>query len=134
MAYITLRVKLEIGACGDPRPAEKKVIRPYAADDFPHFFEDADATVTVLSARRTFWEKAHRLARRGQSSGRLGGPQYFSRHYHDLAMLLDSDEGKAAVADLELLTAVEKHKATFFRSGWANYGTARPGTLRLKRG
>jgi hypothetical protein len=47
------------------------------------------------------------------------------RHYHDLATLLDSDEGKAAVADLELQAAVAKHKA-LFSSGWANYGTARP--------
>lgn len=33
--------------------------------------------------------------------------------------------------DLELLATVAKHKATFFRSGWANYDTARPGSLRL---
>lgn len=46
-------------------------------------------------------------------------------------MMLDSLEGKAAAADLELLATVAKHKATFFRSGWANYDTARPGTLRL---
>ena len=46
-------------------------------------------------------------------------------------MLLDSDEGKAAATDLELLATVAKHKATFFRSGWAEYDAARPGTLRL---
>ncbi|WP_281060374.1 MULTISPECIES: hypothetical protein [unclassified Mesorhizobium] len=46
-------------------------------------------------------------------------------------MMLDSDEGKAAVADLELLATVAKHKATFFRSGWANYDMTHPGTLRL---
>lgn len=46
-------------------------------------------------------------------------------------MLLDSEEGRAAVADLDLLATVAKHKATFFRSGWANYDTAHPGSLRL---
>jgi hypothetical protein len=46
-------------------------------------------------------------------------------------MLLESNEGKSAAADLELLATVAKHKATFFRSGWASYETARPGTLRL---
>ncbi|NRP76012.1 hypothetical protein ILFOPFJJ_06936 [Ensifer psoraleae] len=46
-------------------------------------------------------------------------------------MLLATDEGKAAAADFELLSQVAKHKATFFRSGWASYDTARPGTLRL---
>lgn len=46
-------------------------------------------------------------------------------------MLLDSDEGKVAAPDLELLATVAKHKAIFFRSGWASYDRARPGTLRL---
>ncbi|MQX06849.1 nucleotidyl transferase AbiEii/AbiGii toxin family protein, partial [Sinorhizobium fredii] len=35
MDYITPRVKLELGARGDPWPTEKRVIRPYAADDYP---------------------------------------------------------------------------------------------------
>ena len=131
MAYITPRVKLEFGARGDPWPAEKKVIRPYTADDFPNFFEDPDTTVTVLSARRTFWEKATALHAEANRPAESATPQYFSRHYYDLAMLLDSDEGKAAAADLELLGTVAKHKTTFFRSGWANYDAARPGSLRL---
>jgi len=46
-------------------------------------------------------------------------------------MLLDTDEGQAAVADLDLLAQVAQHKAIFFRSGWASYETARPSTLRL---
>nr|WP_277996214.1 hypothetical protein [Methylobacterium sp. Leaf465] len=29
------------------------------------------------------------------------------------------------------MATVAKQKATFFRSGWASYDTARPGTLRL---
>lgn len=131
MAYITPRVKLELGARGDPWPAEHKNIRPYAADDFPDFFRDPDTTVTVLSARRTFWEKATALHAEAHRPAESATPQYFSRHYYDLAMLLDSDEGRAAAADLELLATVAKHKAVFFRSGWASYDTARPGTLRL---
>jgi hypothetical protein len=131
MAYITPRVMLELGARGDPWPAEEKVIRSYAAQDFPDFFEDPDTTVTVLSARRTFWEKATALHAEAHRPADSATPQYFSRHYYDLAMLLDSDEGKTAAADLELLATVAQHKATFFRSGWANYDAARPGTLRL---
>ena len=131
MAYITPRVKLELGARGDPWPTEEKVIRPYAADDYPDFFEDPDTSVTVLSARRTFWEKATALHAETHRPAKSPTPQYFSRHYYDLAMLLDTNEGQAAAADLELLAQVAKHKATFFRSGWASYDTARPGTLRL---
>jgi hypothetical protein len=131
MAYITPRVKLELGARGDPWPAEEKVIRPYAADDYPDFFADPDTSVTVLSARRTFWEKATALHAEAHRPAASPTPQYFSRHYYDLAMLLDTDEGRAAAADFELLEQVAKHKTTFFRSGWASYKTARPGTLRL---
>ncbi|TFE92851.1 hypothetical protein B5M44_25765, partial [Shinella sumterensis] len=61
MAYITPRVKLELGARGDPWPTEQKIIHPYAAEDFPDFFKDPECTVTVLSAQRTFWEKATAL-------------------------------------------------------------------------
>ncbi len=131
MAYITPRVKLEFGARGDPWPTEEKIVRPYAADDYPDFFETPDTRVTVLSARRTFWEKATALHAEAHRPATSPTPQYFSRHYYDLAMLLDTAEGQAAVGDVDLLAQVAKHKDTFFRSGWANYGTARPGTLRL---
>lgn len=131
MPYITPRVKLELGARGDPWPTETKTIRPYAADDFPRFFGDPDVSVIVLSARRTFWEKATALHAEAHRPGDSPTPRYFSRHYYDLAMLLDTEEGKAAVGDLDLLETVAKHKAIFFRSGWANYESARPGSLRL---
>jgi hypothetical protein len=131
MAYITPRVKLELGARGDPWPTEAKVIRPYAADDYPSFFEAPNCTVTVLSARRTFWEKATALHAEAHRPAESPTPQYFSRHYYDVAMLLDTEEGKAAATDFELLAQVAKHKTVFFRSGWASYDTARPGALRL---
>ena len=131
MTYITPRVKLEFGARGDPWPTEQRTIRPYAADEFSDFFEDPDCTVTVLSARRTFWEKATALHAEAHRPAEAPTPQYFSRHYYDIAMLLDTEEGKAAAADFVLLEQVARHKAVFFRSSWASYDTARPGTFRL---
>ncbi|WP_244480129.1 nucleotidyl transferase AbiEii/AbiGii toxin family protein [Methylobacterium sp. Leaf465] len=89
MAYITPRVKLELGARGDPWPTEEKVIRCYAAEDYPDFFEDPDAAVTVLAAQRTFWEKATALHAEAHRPAESATPQYFSRHYYDLAMLLE---------------------------------------------
>lgn len=131
MAYITPRVKLELGARGDPWPTEEKIIRPYAAEDFPDFFEEPDTNVIVLSARRTFWEKATALHAEAHRPRESPTPRYFSRHYYDVAMLLDTEDGKAASTDFELLELVAKHKSVFFRSGWASYETARPGTLQL---
>lgn len=131
MSYITPRVKLELGARGDPWPTEERVIRPYAADDFPAFFEDPDTTVTVLSAQRTFWEKVTALHAEAHRPDGSPTPQYFSRHFYDIAMLLETDEGKAAAQDFDLLAQVARHKSIFFRSAWASYDTAKPGSLRL---
>jgi hypothetical protein len=131
MAYITPRVRLEFGARGDPWPTEVRVVRPYAAEDYPDFFKDSDVAVTVLAAQRTFWEKATALHAEAHRPADSATPPYFSRHYYDVAMLLDTAEGNAAASDFGLLATVAKHKATFFRSGWANYDTARPGRLRL---
>jgi hypothetical protein len=48
-----------------------------------------------------------------------------------LALLADTSHGEKALSELELLETVVPHKARFFPSGWANYDTARAGTLRL---
>jgi hypothetical protein len=131
MAYITPRVRLEFGARGDPWPADMRVIRAYAAEDYPDFFQDSGVAVTVLAMQRTFWEKATALHAEAHRPSGSATPPNFSRHYYDLVMLLETAEGKAASCDFDLLATVSKHKATFFRSGWANYDTARPSTLRL---
>ncbi len=64
IGYITPRVKLEMGARGDPWPTEEKTIHPYSAEDFPDFFDAPDVSVTVLSARRTFWKRPRRSMRK----------------------------------------------------------------------
>jgi len=48
------------------------------------------------AGRRTFWEKATALHAEAHRPSASAPPAYFSRHYYDLAMLLDPDEGKAA--------------------------------------
>jgi Nucleotidyl transferase AbiEii toxin, Type IV TA system len=130
-AYISRRVKLEFGARGDLWPTEKREITSYAAEEFPDFFEAPSCSVDVLSLRRTFWEKATALHAEHHRDLQSATPQYFSRHYYDLAMLADTDEGKEAAKDAVLLKQVADHKSVFFRSAWASYDTARAGTLRL---
>jgi hypothetical protein len=130
-AYISRRVKLEFGARDDPWPTEKRKIESYAAQDFPKLFEEPACTVDVLSLRRTFWEKATALHAEHHRDLESATPQYFSRHYYELATLADTDEGKEAMKDADLLKQVADHKSVFFRSAWASYDTARAGTLRL---
>jgi hypothetical protein len=131
LSYLSRRVKLELGARGDAWPMEQREIRPYAAEEFPHFFESPTCTVDVLALRRTFWEKAAILHAEHHRPAETATPRYLSRHYYDLAMLADREDGKAATQDADLLIQVANHKSLYFRSAWAKYETARRGTLRL---
>lgn len=49
-------------------------------------------------------------------------------------MLLETEEGAVASEDFDLLAQAAHHKAIFFRSAWASYDLAKPGTLRLLPG
>ena len=131
IAYVNPVVRLELGARGDPWPAERRTIRSYAADERPEVFEAPDCEINTLAVERTFWEKATILhAEHYRPEGKATGER-MSRHYYDLAMLARSDHAKAALGRIDLLDVVAKHKTLFFRSGWSRYDEARPGTLRL---
>jgi Nucleotidyl transferase AbiEii toxin, Type IV TA system len=131
IGYITPQVKLECGARGDPWPMEKRVIQSYAAEEYPDFFELPTVEVDVLSLGRTFWEKATLLHAEYHRPTGSPAPKYRSQHYSDVATVADHKDAPAAIKDTALLRSVVEHKSIFFRSGWASYETACPGTLHL---
>lgn len=133
--YLMPVVRLEFGARGEQWPAAMHVVTPFAAQVFPDQFTSQltsqQAPVRVLSAERTFWEKAtilHAWAHRGSLPT---GVERGSRHYYDLAMLSQSPLRQRALDEIDLLTEVALHKERFYPAAWANYAAARPGTLRL---
>jgi hypothetical protein len=129
--YINPIVRLELGARGDAWPTERHSIQPYAAEEIPKLFEVPATDVTVLAAERTFWEKATLLHAEYHRPAEKATTAPLSRHYYDLALLADTPYGERALRDVKLLERVVKHKALFFASKWAQYETARVGTLRL---
>jgi hypothetical protein len=130
LMYVNPVVRLELGARGDPWPAERRTIIPYAAEEFPAVFNAPSCDVVVLGAERTFWEKATLLH---SEYHRPAGPvkERLSRHCYDLALLADTEAGQRALKDIEMLEKVTRHKEAFFYSSWSHYETAKPGTLRL---
>jgi hypothetical protein len=131
-SYLKPTVKIEMGARSDHWPTEDKRVRSYLQESFPIELPDAGcATVNVLSAERTFWEKATILHAECHRSLTQPAPDRNSRHYYDLARIAESPDGRKAVRRLDLLEAVVEHKKVFFRSGWANYEAAKPGSFRL---
>jgi predicted nucleotidyltransferase component of viral defense system len=127
--YIRRSVKIEMGARADHWPSESKPITPYVAEQFPEGFQEPACLVKVLSAERTFWEKATILHAEYHRPAEKASPDRLSRHYYDFDALIQSGIDKTA--SLNLLSRVSEHKGVFFRSGWAKYSDASPGTLRI---
>jgi hypothetical protein len=131
VAYIAPRVTLELGTHADFIPHGQFTIRAFAAAEFPKLFERAEAPVTSLLAKRTFWEKATILHAEFHRPPAKTLPGRYSRHYYDVAMMAARPVKQEAFEDLDLLAAVVKHKQTFYASAWAQYPLAVPGTFKL---
>jgi hypothetical protein len=129
--YVSPVVRLEMGARSDHWPAEDVTIISYAAAQFPAQFSDPRSAVRVLAAERTFWEKATILHAwyHARPDKPLRGRQ--SRHYYDLATLVEAGIGARALERLDLLATVAAHKDVFFADAAARYDEAKPGSLRL---
>jgi len=125
------QVKLEFGSLYDQRPNGTHTIKSLTAEVFPTLFREASCPVVALEAERTFWEKATVLHAEYHRPADKQLPVGMSRHYSDLAALSRHAAGQRAVVDLELLARVRAHKQTYFRSGWAHYETAVPGSFHL---
>jgi len=129
--YLRPEVRLEIGPLASWLPYEERIIRSYAAEAFPHVFERTECPVRVITAERTFWEKATILHHEAHRPSGNPQPPRYSRHYYDVAKMAESPVKDAALADVALLANVVEFKERFYPRGWARYDLAKPGTFRL---
>ncbi len=129
--YTSPEVQIEIGVRAQHDPAETKTVLPYIAEKFPQIFNQPHTEMKVLSARRTFWEKATIF--HAELSKPVDQPirKRYARHAYDLHQLLHSDIGKEALKDLDLLKRVSIHKATFHASAHVDYNQAYTGALKV---
>lgn len=123
--YIKPLVKIELGARSDHWPVGMQKISPYIAEVLPEALKNMDAEIRVLNIERTFWEKATILHKYAHY------PERQSRHYFDFYCLLNSDGKVKALSKIDLLDKVAAHKTLYFKSAWANYNSAKQGTLKL---
>ncbi|WP_342663048.1 nucleotidyl transferase AbiEii/AbiGii toxin family protein [Salipiger mucosus] len=110
--YVRPEVKLEFGARATGEPNETL---PLACDAAPHVDGVIFPTASprVMTAQRTFWEKAT-AAHVYCLQGRLRGDR-FARHWYDLTQLAGAGYADKAMKDRALGAAVAAHKAMFFR-------------------
>lgn len=131
LSAVQPQIRLEIGPMAAWIPNAPQSIRPYAAEKFPELFSKQETSVNTIAVERTFWEKAtilHQEAHRGEEKGL---PPRYSRHYYDMYRLSRSSVCRKALNRLDLLQDVAKFKMRFYRSPWAKYEEAEPGTLKL---
>jgi hypothetical protein len=129
--YIQQSVKIEMGARSEHWPVSEHKIQSYVKEALKDKVTEAAVYVRVLDAERTFWEKATILHQYAHLPDDKSLPPSISRHFYDFFRLLISPIKDKALLDLSLLERVAIHKSIYFASGWANYGTASKGTLKL---
>jgi hypothetical protein len=129
--YIRPVVKIELGARSDHWPVSMQKITPFVAEILPAPLNQMDAEIRVLNIERTFWEKATILHKYAHYPESKTVPERQSRHFFDFYCLLNSDGKAKALANVELLEKVAAHKNIYFKAAWANYSTAKKGSLKL---
>ena len=129
--YIHPLVKIEIGARSEHWPVSKHIIQSYTKEALREKIYESQTRIRVLNAERTFWEKATILHQYAHLPEDKILPSRISRHFYDFFRLLNSPIKKKALEEAALLERVANHKSIYFASGWASYGTARQGTLKL---
>lgn len=129
--YVRPVVKIELGARSDDWPHEEKTIQPYLAEVFPMLAPNARFTARVISAERTFWEKACLLHEETFRPVDKPRKLRMARHYYDVWCLLREGVGDRAFADKKLFRRVAEHREIFFRHTWVDYDTHKPGSFRL---
>jgi len=130
-AYLRPAVKIEFGARSDHWPAEIRTLQPYLSEAIPGALDQPQVEVKSMKAVRTFWEKATILHQYAHLPEGKEFPSRYSRHYSDLAAMIEAGVGDDAAKHEDLLQAVVDHKTTLYRSAWASYETAARGTFRL---
>ncbi len=126
--YVADAVLIELGARNPIEPYEPHTLTVDVAELYPKLVFPKPKVI-ALSPVRTFWEKAT-ILHKDISKGTIISKR-LARHYYDLVMLARHKIGKRAMDDPGMLKTVANDKSLLFRDPAAQYGLARPPTLKL---
>lgn len=128
--YLRPHILIEFGGRNSILPQNTHTIAPVIAGYVPAL-KLPSAQVSVLSAERTFWEKATLIHVECHRPNPRLGAERLSRHWYDLAMLAGHEVGPRAIKNQDLLLDVLCVKETFYRSSFSHYAKCATGELRL---
>lgn len=124
-------VVLEIGPLAAWTPHKAAAITPYAAEQYPKAFSISACTLKVVTAERSFWEKATILHQEYYRPADKPTPSRYSRHYYDVFKMTQSPIANSALEHIDLLPRVVEFKERFYKTPWSNLVNARPGSFHL---
>jgi hypothetical protein len=128
--YVKRQVRLEFGAVMPTEPSSPHDIQPYSASAGRYQMADPNIGVQVLEPERTFWEKVTLIHAENHRTTPDGTSRY-SRHYADVAELIEHEIGSRAIERIDLLPLVADDKELLFHSAGAHYQDAGQGRLLL---
>ena len=134
VAYVEPGVKIEAGARSAVEPTAMCTVAPLIAEELSDWPLHVD-NIRTVSPQRTVWDKIlilHGLHCGFRDRKRLPtSTDRMSRHYYDVAMILQTDLGQTALTDTDLLQDVRNHSLIAFRTAWKRIEEAVPGSVRL---
>lgn len=125
--YIQPRVKVEISCLSMAEPYEEKEIESLIHKSYPTEDDSTLSGVRTVLPSRTFLEKAFLLNEEFQKDKPRS--RRMSRHLYDLYMMMDTEYGKAALADTDLYEAIVAHRHAYYAVKHVDYNKHQPSII-----
>lgn len=127
--YIPSQVKIEISCLSMDEPVETRQIGSLIRESFPEDDSDAVCNIKTVVPTRTFLEKIFLLAEEFQKNNPRS--LRMSRHMYDLDRLMDTDYGRAALADRSLYEAIIEHRQAYYALKYVDYAKLQPSVISI---
>jgi hypothetical protein len=123
--YIADQVKIEISVRSLKIPFTTRPIHSLLSEFFPNkAYEEHPFEVNIVEPRKTFLEKAFLLHEEfGKPDKTTIRTERMSRHFYDLAVIMNDKVAKDALDDHALYDGLIIHRERYIRAAWANYTT-----------
>lgn len=127
--YLPNVVKIEVSALSLKDPFGECSVQSMLHEYFPNEqYAEESFLVRAIEPRRTFLEKAFLLHEELARPDKLKMDRK-SRHLSDLAGIMDTEHGHAALNDLDLYHTIVNHRKLFYALPGVDYATHAPGTI-----
>ena len=125
--YVESQIRIEFSCRSMKEPRERIEIRPLIAEAYPDVFGELVFPIYAVVPTRTFLEKAFLLHEEFQKENPR--VERMTRHLYDLERLMDTDFGKAALADPKMYVEIVRHRSIFNTIRGVDYRTHHPSRI-----